>query len=226
MSNTKVTITKNNRTTTLCTADTYCPENIDIITAIPMPTAYLTSAVVNATGDTLTLTNQDGATTVFKPEEFYACTYGTTTYNSITSLVDSGRIPYVKTTINSVPVILIYACTRDNTHYLTAHADTVTYIATCDSNSTWASTAITPPAGTVTSVAVKMNNTTKGTVTTSGTIDLGTVITAHQDISGKENTSNKATSISSSSTSTQYAAASAVYNFVRSEISAALSKSY
>lgn len=39
--------------------------------------------------------------------------------------------------------------------------------------------------GTVTSVAVKMNNTTKGTITSSGTIDLGTVITAHQDISGK-----------------------------------------
>lgn len=31
-----------------------------------------------------------------------------------------------------------------------------------------------------------MNNTTKGTVTSSGTIDLGTVITAHQDISGKQ----------------------------------------
>lgn len=43
--------------------------------------------------------------------------------------------------------------------------------------------------GTVTSVAVKMNNTTKGTVTTSGTIDLGTVLTSHQDISGKLNTS-------------------------------------
>lgn len=39
--------------------------------------------------------------------------------------------------------------------------------------------------GTVTSVAVKMNGTTKGTVTSSGTIDLGTVITSHQDISGK-----------------------------------------
>ena len=42
--------------------------------------------------------------------------------------------------------------------------------------------------GTVTSVAVKMNGSTKGTITTSGTIDLGTVITAHQDISGKQNT--------------------------------------
>ena len=36
--------------------------------------------------------------------------------------------------------------------------------------------------GTVTSVAVKMNGTTKGTVTSSGTIDLGTVVT---DVSGK-----------------------------------------
>lgn len=39
--------------------------------------------------------------------------------------------------------------------------------------------------GTVTSVAVKMNGSTKGTVTSSGTIDLGTVLTSHQDISGK-----------------------------------------
>lgn len=39
--------------------------------------------------------------------------------------------------------------------------------------------------GTVTSVAVKMNGATKGTVTSSGTIDLGTVLTSHQDISGK-----------------------------------------
>lgn len=43
--------------------------------------------------------------------------------------------------------------------------------------------------GTVTSVAVKMNGAEKGKVTSSGTIDLGTVITAHQDISGKANLS-------------------------------------
>lgn len=47
--------------------------------------------------------------------------------------------------------------------------------------------------GTVTSVSVKMNGATKGTVTTSGTIDLGTVLTSHQDISGK---ANKATTLS------------------------------
>lgn len=40
--------------------------------------------------------------------------------------------------------------------------------------------------GTVTSVAVKMNGSEKGKVTSSGTIDLGTVITSHQDISGKQ----------------------------------------
>lgn len=38
----------------------------------------------------------------------------------------------------------------------------------------------TKNAGTVTSVAVKMNGTTKGTVTSSGTIDLGTVITSDE----------------------------------------------
>ena len=40
--------------------------------------------------------------------------------------------------------------------------------------------------GTVTSIAIKMNGSEKGKVTSSGTIDLGTVITSHQDISGKQ----------------------------------------
>lgn len=40
--------------------------------------------------------------------------------------------------------------------------------------------------GTVTFVAVKMNGSEKGNVTSSGTIDLGTVLTVHQDISGKQ----------------------------------------
>ena len=41
--------------------------------------------------------------------------------------------------------------------------------------------------GTVTSVAVKMNGTTKGTVTSSGTIDLGTVITSLPNHPGYDN---------------------------------------
>ena len=43
--------------------------------------------------------------------------------------------------------------------------------------------------GTVTSVSVQMNGEIKGTVEDSGIIDLGTVITEHQDISGKQDIS-------------------------------------
>lgn len=45
--------------------------------------------------------------------------------------------------------------------------------------------------GTVTSVAVKMNGNTKGTVTSSGTIDLGTVITSHQSLANYVPTTRK-----------------------------------
>lgn len=60
--------------------------------------------------------------------------------------------------------------------------------------------------GTITSI--KMNGVTKGV---SGDVDLGTVVT---DVSGKENTSNKVTSISSASTDTQYPSAKAVYQAI------------
>ena len=67
--------------------------------------------------------------------------------------------------------------------------------------------------GTITSV--KMNGTT---VSSSGEADLGTVITEHQDISGKENISNKVTSMSSSSTDTQYPSAKSVYDALHSDL--------
>lgn len=63
--------------------------------------------------------------------------------------------------------------------------------------------------GTIT--GINMNGTSKGT---SGVIDLGTVITSHQDISGKEDASNKVTSLSNSSTDTQYPSAKCVYDLV------------
>lgn len=63
--------------------------------------------------------------------------------------------------------------------------------------------------GTITGIT--MNGASKGT---SGVVDLGTVITSHQDISGKENTSNKVTSLSSSSTDTQYPSAKCVWDLV------------
>lgn len=63
--------------------------------------------------------------------------------------------------------------------------------------------------GTITGIT--MNGSSKGT---SGVVNLGTVLTAHQDISGKENTSNKVTSLSSSSTDAQYPSAKCVYDIV------------
>ena len=50
-------------------------------------------------------------------------------------------------------------------------------------------------------------------------MNLGTVITSHQDISGKEDKSNKVTSISSSSTDTQYPSAKCVYDNVNNAFS-------
>lgn len=46
------------------------------------------------------------------------------------------------------------------------------------------SSSSTSSGGTVTSVSVRMNGETKGTVTTAGTIDLGTVLTEHQSLNG------------------------------------------
>lgn len=49
--------------------------------------------------------------------------------------------------------------------------------------------------GTVTSISVKMNGSSKGTVTSSGEIDLGTVITAHQSLSSYATTSSVTTKL-------------------------------
>lgn len=62
--------------------------------------------------------------------------------------------------------------------------------------------------GTVT--GVKMNN-GSAISPVNGVVDLGTVVT---DVSSKEDTSNKVTSLSASSTDTQYPSAKCVYNLV------------
>ena len=67
--------------------------------------------------------------------------------------------------------------------------------------------------GTITSI--KMNG---STVSNEGEANLGTVITSHQDISGKEDKANKTTSISSSSTDTEYPSAKSVYTYVETKI--------
>lgn len=98
-----------------------------------------------------------------------------------------------------------YSTTTQMNTAISNHHDSTKYDASNPSG-------YTSNTGTVTSVGVKMNGATKGTVTTSGTIDLGTVLTSHQDISGKENISNKVTSVNSSSTDTQYPSAKCLYD--------------
>lgn len=51
-------------------------------------------------------------------------------------------------------------------------------------------------------------------------------LTHHQDISGKEDNANKVTSISSSSTNTQYPSAKCVYEAINNAIGSALGGSY
>ena len=67
-------------------------------------------------------------------------------------------------------------------------------------------------------LTVKQNGSSVGTFTANAasnvTIDLGTVLTSHQDITDKENTSNKVVSITSSSTDSQYPSSKAVYNAI------------
>ena len=55
---------------------------------------------------------------------------------------------------------------------------------------------------------------TSGLVKNDGTIDTNTYLTSHQDITGKENISNKVLGLSSSSTDTQYPSAKCVYDYV------------
>lgn len=74
--------------------------------------------------------------------------------------------PYKKTSSGKEEIKIPYAVLADT--------PTIPAAVTESTVSGWGFTKNT---GTVTSVAVKMNNTTKGTVTGSGTIDLGTVLT-------------------------------------------------
>ena len=53
---------------------------------------------------------------------------------------------------------------------------------------------------------------TTGLLKNDGTVDTSTYLTQHQDITGKEDTTNKVTSLSASSTDTQYPSAKAVYD--------------
>ena len=64
--------------------------------------------------------------------------------------------------------------------------------------------------GTVDTTDYVSTSNTEGLIKNDGTIDTTSYLSAHQDITGKEDKSNKVTSISSSSTDTQYPSAKAV----------------
>jgi hypothetical protein len=68
---------------------------------------------------------------------------------------------------------------------------------------------IQAPSGTLVSTS-----STSGLIKNDGSVDTNTYLTSHQDISGKEDTTNKVTSLSSSSTDTQYPSAKCVWDLV------------
>lgn len=68
--------------------------------------------------------------------------------------------------------------------------------------------------GTVDTTDYVSTSNTEGLIKNDGTIDTTSYLSAHQDITGKEDKSNKVTSLSSSSTDTQYPSAKAVYDLI------------
>ena len=104
-----------------------------------------------------------------------------------------GQQGFLKSFTETDPIFSASAAagiTSGNINTWNGKQDTISDLATIRSGAALGATALQEETykGTVTSVAVKMNGATKGTITSSGTIDLGTVITAHQDISGKQDT--------------------------------------
>ena len=72
--------------------------------------------------------------------------------------------------------------------------------------------------GTVDTTSYISTSNTQGLLKNDGTVDTTNYLSTHQDITGKEDKSNKVTSLSSSSTDTQYPSAKCIYdNFIFNE---------
>ena len=69
--------------------------------------------------------------------------------------------------------------------------------------------------GTVDTTSYISTSNTQGLLKNDGTVDTTNYLSTHQDITGKEDKSNKVTSISSSSTDTEYPSAKCVYDGIR-----------
>lgn len=72
--------------------------------------------------------------------------------------------------------------------------------------------------GTVDTTDYVSTSNTEGLIKNDGTIDTTSYLSAHQDITGKEDKSNKVTSISSSSTDTEYPSAKVVYDTIEPKL--------
>ena len=112
---------------------------------------------------------------------------------SYNDLTDKPTIPTVPTTLSSFTDDLGSSPTHTHSQYLTSapvisvNGQTGAVSISIPTESTVSGWGFTKNAGTITGVT--MNGASKGT---SGVVDLGTVITAHQDISGKANTADLA----------------------------------
>lgn len=152
--------------------------------------ALQTTDITIASGDKLVVTDSSNSNKVARTSVSFD---GSTT---TTALTPKGTF---ETFLKTAPVTSV----NGNTGAVTISVPTKVSDLTNDSG-------FTSNTGTITGIT--MNGSSKGT---SGVVNLGTVLTSHQDISGKENTSNKVTSISSSSTDTQYPSAKCVYNAIQ-----------
>jgi len=167
---------------------------------------------------TISLTSGTGTTPVtFKSKSATSCYLS---YYASTVWVGSIGVSSAKKPVFYNGTAYTLACTSDiptNVSELTNDSGFITGITSSDVTTALGYTpynssnpnGYTSNTGTITSV--KMNGIT---ISSSGEADLGTVITSHQDISGKEDKSNKVTSISSASTNDQYPTAKCVYDIV------------
>ena len=128
---------------------------------------------------------------------------------------DDTKDDYIKNkptipTVNNATLTIQKNSTTIDTFTANASVDkTINITVPTDTSDLTNGAGYTTNTGTITSV--KMNG---STISTSGEADLGTVITSHQDISGKEDKTNKVTSLSNSSTDTQYPSAKCVYDLI------------
>ena len=183
------------------------------------PSAYLKSASVS--GNTLTLTNKDNSTVQFTPSGSESVTSVTVT-PTYTSGVDVATISVVKNGTTTTQTIKAPTAGSGGVNSVTLNGSSIvtdgTAIipingTTADDNHLATTKYVTDHAGYVKpSGGIPSTDLTSAVQTSLGLAN--TALQSHQDISGKENISNKVTSIVGTGTDTQYPSTQAVYDFV------------